>query len=993
MQKEKVNHYALRKIGRHLVSALVAVSFVAVGTQEVAQAAEGGVPKSSHEVGTKSDNEAIAHKGLTNQKVKPSSADKKISADKAAVENKKEDPKEQAAPAKPQKQEVASPAKVRARRSVGETRDGEKKADFQIAQYVKSTVTGKDASGKETTDEKQVASYEGTVTMDVPVAKLMEPFTKYMVMGYPHGKDGYREIAYIDYSLNLPKNINWGDVTVKSDSALIPQSTIGQEKKENQLRLKLKLADVDWQGQKTNYDADVQKNYPKVTITAKYSAKKEILEQLKAKNENDKLQCEGEFSFYTRKNDALFSRNLNTFRTDMLLVDVTDPNIRDILNPYGSLYNDKIDLFGDIQGNKDTQHEKIYELKVEDDLNLTATLNVSPVQSSMKILEAGMSDEGLNSIKVSDLNFFMTATFDLPEVMDFTQNGKKKETLTKDDVTLDGTNGNFVITNVKTQGRKVTVTMELANQHQKGYYENYTTLSKAVQGAGETFTMTLKTPVRLNSQAKHGQNYIIKGTVGGEFSANALFITNPTNKLIGTIQPFKFAFNGRQSNDGRDSTIKKLDSTVIQFTVGVPYEVTYEFQSSTKDKELPQDFQTKVKVPDKGYALAGADYTPTATTLNPVETEDGKWTFEGKWKQGDKEVTELKNVSSDMTLTGYWKFTEKKKFKITYKYESETEGKQLPKDMPKLPDTFEVKEGDKLTKVAGYPTGVVKTDEGTWTFDTDKGWEANNKKVDANTEVSGAMTLTGYWKFTEKKKFKITYKYESETKGKQLPKDMPKLPDTFEVKEGDKLTKVAGYPTGVVKTDEGTWTFDTDKGWEANNKKVDANTEVSGAMTLTGYWKFTKKIEPTPTPQPQPTPPTPTPTPQPQPQPTPTPTPQPQPQPEPTPTPNPQPQPTPIPSPVPTPAPESKVTPQPEPQAQPDRPQPKKPESPAPKKEKDQPSSPAEKPSKKAPAKKEAVAGPEKKALPKTGTEASLILPSLGLLLASAGYVFKRPKK
>ena len=908
MKKEKVNHYALRKIGRHLVSALVAVSFVAVGTQEVAQAAEGGAPKSSHEVGTKSDNEAIAHKGPTNQKVKPSSADKtdkKMPADKAAIENKKEDSKEQAAPAKPQKQEVASPAKVRARRSVGETRDGEKKADFQIAQYVKSTVTGKDASGKETTDEKQVASYEGTVTMDVPVAKLMEPFTKYMVMGYPHGKDGYREIAYIDYSLNLPKNINWGDVTVKSDSALIPQSTIGQEKKENQLRLKLKLADVDWQGQKTNYDADVQKNYPKVTITAKYSAKKEILEQLKAKNENDKLQCEGEFSFYTRKNDALFSRNLNTFRTDMLLVDVTDPNIRDILNPYGSLYNDKIDLFGDIQGNKDTQHEKIYELKVEDDLNLTATLNVSPVQSSMKILEAGMSDEGLNSIKVSDLNFFMTATFDLPEVMDFTQNGKKKETLTKDDVTLDGTNGNFVITNVKTQGRKVTVTMELANQHQKGYYENYTTLSKAVQGAGETFTMTLKTPVRLNSQAKHGQNYIIKGTVGGEFSANALFITNPTNKLIGTIQPFKFAFNGRQSNDGRDSTIKKLDSTVIQFTVGVPYEVTYEFQSGTKDKDLPANFQKD--------ALA-----KLASVV-------------------------MKGESGKLATTDF---------------------------------------------------SEVKVDDGVWTFDSNKGWtDAKGKKVEQISNVSSDMTLTGYWTFKENKKYDITYQYASGTKNKELPKNIPAAPSAVKVKEGDKLTTLAAFPTDVVKTDEGTWTFDTEKGWEANNKKVDANTEVNEAMTLTGYWKFTKKIEPTPTPQPQPTPPTPTPTPQPQPQPTPTPTPQPQPQPEPTPTPNPQPQPTPIPSPVPTPAPESKVTPQPEPQAQPDRPQPKKPESPAPKKEKDQPSSPAEKPSKKAPAKKEAVAGPEKKALPKTGTEASLILPSLGLLLASAGYVFKRPKK
>ena len=250
------------------------------------------------------------------------------------------------------------------------------------------------------------------------------------------------------------------------------------------------------------------------------------------------------------------------------------------------------------------------------------------------------------------------------------------------------------------------------------------------------------------------------------------------------------------------------------------------------------------------------------------------------------------------------------------------------------------------------------------------------------------MTLTGYWTFKENKKYDITYQYASETKNKELPKNIPAAPSAVKVKEGDKLTTLAAFPTDVVKTDEGTWTFDTEKGWEANNKKVDANTEVNGNMTLTGYWKFTKKIEPTPAPQPQPTP-TPQPQPQPNPQPTPTPTPQPQPQPEPAPIPNPQPQPqpTPIPSPVPTPAPESKVTPQPKPE---ERPQAKpEPAKPAPKE--DQPSSPAEKPSKKAPAKKEAVAGPEKKALPKTGAEASLILPSLGLLLASAGYVFKRP--
>ncbi|WEB71638.1 SHIRT domain-containing protein [Aerococcus christensenii] len=899
MQKEKVNHYALRKIGRHLVSALVAVSFVAVGTQEVAQAAEGGAPKSSHEVGAKSDNEAIAHKGLTNQKVKPSSADKtdeKMPADKAAVENKKEDPKEQAAPAKPQKQEVASPAKVRARRSVGETRDGEKKADFQIAQYVKSTVTGKDASGKETTDEKQVASYEGTVTMDVPVAKLMEPFADKMKnygILYPHGKDGYQEIAYIDYSLNLPKNINWGDVTVKSDSAMIPQSTIGQEKKENQLRLKLKLADTNWAGQKTNYDADVQKNYPKVTITAKYQFKKDDLAQLK----DQKITGSGDFSFYPSGKQALFGIGLKSFKTDEVTIDVTGgvkPTSSDPSSPSENI-TDPFDLAGDLavkeSDNKyNSQSDKVRPLKKGEDLELIATLDVTPVKQGLNQVEQTVQPEMLPQITIAKegFEFYMEATFKLPEGMKFKDSMAYKPTLEGTEGTGTDKKPKFKVlsSTFDPTSSTVTVKMGLAEQADGQAITQYMQIHNAVSGTGDKFILKLPV-VQLTDQAKHGQNYTINGTVGGKFAATA--------SLNGATMPFNYDFKSHQATGGKDSTA--TDDKAISLTVGVPYDVKYAFKSSDTTKSLPSDVTNKL---------------PKATSV--MKDEDGT--------------------------------------------------------------------------LAAFPTDVVKTDEGTWTFDTEKGWtDAKGKKVEKISNVSSDMTLTGYWTFKENKKYDITYQYASETKNKELPKNIPAAPSAVKVKEGDKLTTLAAFPTDVVKTDEGTWTFDTEKGWEANNKKVDANTEVNEAMTLTGYWKFTKKIEPTPTPQPQPTPPTPTPTPQPQPQP----------EPQPTPTPNPQPQPTPIPSPLPTPAPESKVTPQPEPapepQAQPDRPQPKKPESPAPKKEKNQPSSPAEKPSKKAPAKKEAVAGPEKKALPKTGAEASLILPSLGLLLASAGYVFKRTKK
>lgn len=917
MQKEKVNHYALRKIGRHLVSALVAVSFVAVGTQEVAQAAEGGAPKSSHEVGTKSDNEAIAHKGLTNQKVKPSSADKtdkKMLADKAAVENKKEDPKEQAAPAKPQKQEVASPAKVRARRSVGETRDGEKKADFQIAQYVKSTVTGKDADGKETTDEKQVASYEGTVTMDVPVAKLMEPFAdkmkNYGDLGlYPHGKDGKNQIAYIDYTLTLPEGMTWGEVTKASQSTIIPENSILDTKDQNKLNLKLKLTDHNWKDVYGFYETDAKNpDAHKVTITAKYQFPKDKLDSLK----NQEITGSGDFSFYPSGTGAMFHSGLLTFKTDEVTIDVTSgvkPTSSDPSSPSENIA-DPFDLAGDLavkeSANKyNSQSDKVRPLKKGEDLELIATLDVTPVKQGLNQVEQTVQPEMLPQITIAKegFEFYMEATFKLPEGMKFKDSTAYKPTLEGTEGTGTDKKPKFkVLSSIfDPTSNSVTVKMGLAEQADGQAITQYMQIHNAVSGTGDKFILKLPV-VQLTDQAKHGQNYTINGTVGGKFAATA--------SLNGATMPFSYDFKSHQATGGKDSTAK--DDQAISFTVGVPYEVTYEFQSGTKDKDLPANFQKD--------ALA-----KLASVV-------------------------MKGESGKLATTDF---------------------------------------------------SEVKVDDGVWSFDSNKGWtDAKGKKVEQISNVSSDMTLTGYWTFKENKKYDITYQYASETKNKELPKNIPAAPSAVKVKEGDKLTTLAAFPTDVVKTDEGTWTFDTEKGWEANNKKVDANTEVNEAMTLTGYWKFTENIVPTPTP-------TPTPQPQPQPEPTPTPQPQPQPEPEPTPIPNPQPQPqpTPIPSPVPTPcpvptpqpvpcptpAPEPEVTPQPEPQAQPDRPQPKQPESPAPKEA--QPSSPAEKPSKKAPAKKEAVAGPEKKALPKTGAEASLILPSLGLLLASAGYVFKRPKK
>ena len=81
------------------------------------------------------------------------------------------------------------------------------------------------------------------------------------------------------------------------------------------------------------------------------------------------------------------------------------------------------------------------------------------------------------------------------------------------------------------------------------------------------------------------------------------------------------------------------------------YKVTYEFESGTKDKDLPKEVNDLLPSDSKSY-----DHGSTVTAIKPqsteVEVKDGVWLFQG-W---DKDKAE--NISGPVTFTGKWEYVE-----------------------------------------------------------------------------------------------------------------------------------------------------------------------------------------------------------------------------------------------------------------------------------------------------------------------------------------------
>ena len=221
------------------------------------------------------------------------------------------------------------------------------------------------------------------------------------------------------------------------------------------------------------------------------------------------------------------------------------------------------------------------------------------------------------------------------------------------------------------------------------------------------------------------------------------------------------------------------------------YKVQYEFKSGTDEKELPQEVIDLLPEDDTDYPL-DTEIKAKKPEKTTVEVEDGFWNFDGYDKDSLKSNENAKFV-------GTWKF-EYKKYSPTYKFVSNSDGKELPNEVNDLlpVDNKEYVIGSEISAKQPKKT-TVKTTEGVWIFG---GYEKD--KLTSNEGV----TFTGKWNF-----------HPNATKLNEVPSISASdktltVGDTFDVKkdviakdteDGDLTDKIEVVKNDVDTTKPGTY--------------------------------------------------------------------------------------------------------------------------------------------------------------------------------------------
>ena len=255
------------------------------------------------------------------------------------------------------------------------------------------------------------------------------------------------------------------------------------------------------------------------------------------------------------------------------------------------------------------------------------------------------------------------------------------------------------------------------------------------------------------------------------------------------------------------------------------YNATYEFESATAGKELPQVVKdllptdnTKYKKDDQVTAKQ-----PTSTEVADA-AQDGKWVFKGYEPAGPVTVAD-----KDVEFVGKWEYKANPvaKYTVGYKFESETAGKELPQEVKDLlpTDANEYENGAQVD--AKQPAKAeVEVADGKWVF---KGYAANQQTVNGSN-----VEFVGKWEFVAKPvaKYKVTYEFTSTDTATALPPEVLALlpTDADEYVNGDTVNAKQPAKTEVTVAN-GKWTFN---GYAANSQTVNGSD-----VKFSGTWTFT----------------------------------------------------------------------------------------------------------------------------------------------------------
>lgn len=545
-------------------------------------------------------------------------------------------------------------------------------AQLAIGNYVETSGTLDSSTG----------NYQGTWTARIPLATVMSPIMpKIPNSGYPHGKDGKNTIAYIEYRVQFPKNVAIGEgITTANSSNIIYGNGIKATTSGNLVTFKIPLQDVDNPSLKKNYEKDVQNDPSTKTVDLSIPYSFNTKDVPDAGNKS--ITSDGEIEIHP--SGRLWSFGKIIFASDKATKPLATglPAAPDPSKPVDPDQNGtpKIPLEGDILIGGETEHDKVYTTHKDATLSFTGALDVRPIKQQLANTETGHpgTAEQEEAIAISGLNFSMTATFTLPKEMDFDPADVK--------ATLTDANDKFEITDTKTEGRKVSVTMKLKDQDKEGKYKTFKDIKEAVNGTGDVLKVTLS-GAKFNESSNPNTDYTVKGTIGGNFQAIAT--------MNGKTMSFNFDFEGRQSAKGRDAIITDPSDTSIQFTLNYIPEVPLEGDILIGDetehtkvyetgKDVVQKFSGTLNVVpikkqladiEKNYsnaavqgskiAISNLDFSMVATFELPKEMDfdpaEVNATLEGA---KDKfEITDTKTEGRKVTVTMKLKDQDKGKYK------------------------------------------------------------------------------------------------------------------------------------------------------------------------------------------------------------------------------------------------------------------------------------------------------------------------------------------
>ena len=378
----------------------------------------------------------------------------------------------------------------------------------------------------------------------------------------------------------------------------------------------------------------------------------------------------------------------------------------------------------------------------------------------------------------------------------------------------------------------------------KWIFKSYDAENKTVDKADVEFIGTWEFTAN-----KYGVTYRFQSGTPGKTLPQAIEGYKPTDQNryanqaeINATQPTPTEYADAE-NDGKwvfkgyDATKKQVNKADVEFLgtwefTANKYGVTYRFQSGTEGKTLPAAIEGYKPTDQNRYANQAEINATEPTKTEYVDAiNDGKWVFTS-YDAKNKAVNK-----ADVEFIGKWVF-EANKYGVTYKFESGTPGKTLPAAIEGYKPTDQNRYADKANVGATQPTKTEYVDaenDGKWVF---KSYDTENK---ADVEFLGT------WVFTANK-YGVTYKFQSGTEGKELPKNITELTPTDKKEYINGSEVKADFPsTTDVKDGKGSWVF---KGYKEEKKVINKEN-----IQFVGTWEYIEKApEPKPGPNPQPAP-------------------------------------------------------------------------------------------------------------------------------------------